>query len=173
MCERSWHHPRARLRSLLPTGRWSGNQADSDEDYASRELLDDELFLRRYVAYEDDSQCKVLWACAPIHCRACVWLLEKMPEWCPDVTEARVDVLKRTLSVTFSKPSFLNPKKAQSEKFSSGKSWARVAADRLAEMGYAPDLSRRPHVEDKDQDMQTQDGLRIGVAGFCFGNVML
>ncbi len=92
-----------------------------------------------------------------VHCAACVWLVEKLPEVVPGVTRARLDYPRRRLTVDW-RPDAVSP------------STFGAALDRL---GYPP----HPHCAGKREELLAREErdllLRMGVAGACAGNVML
>ncbi len=92
-----------------------------------------------------------------VHCVACLWLIEKLPEIHPDVQNARLDLGKAVARITL-KPN--------------GK-FSRVA-QQLKDLGYLP------HPIQKNQDaeaLQKKENrsqlIRLGVAASCTGNLML
>ena len=120
------------------------------------EVLQHPEVREKYIRYEDEEKTIYLLKIPAIHCRACVWLLEKLPTWCEGVMEARVNLDQGQLEVT-----------ATSEKQRLGEVVAM-----LRRLGYAPDLS----FDMKSGGVSSSSRLHwleIGVAGFCFGNVML
>ncbi|WP_413581419.1 heavy metal translocating P-type ATPase [Bdellovibrio sp. HCB288] len=95
--------------------------------------------------------------CEGMHCSSCVHLIEKLTEYCPGVSEARVNFGQSTVAVTLAPEGSL----------------AKVA-QAISELGYTPRLIGSA---DNIQDKYTQENRtflkRIAVAGFCAGNIML
>lgn len=92
-----------------------------------------------------------------VHCSACVWLVERLQRVAPAVVEARFDMTRGVLRV----------------------SWQRARAP-LSEIARALDsLGYRPHPADTSEAVaQERRGdrallLRVGLAGAAAGNVML
>jgi Cu2+-exporting ATPase len=92
-----------------------------------------------------------------IHCAACVWLLEKLPEVLPGVIDARVDLLHGTIAI----------------RFNSAKVLPSAIAKVLSGLGYTP----HPIAPDERRSLQSVDDkiflTRLGIAAFCSMNVML
>lgn len=122
------------------------------------EVLDDSDVASELIDYRDEDQTKITFYVPNIHCSSCVWLLERLPVIMDAVRETRVDFLNRSLHVTFDTGAISVAKLAQT----------------LSSIGYAPDIELG-----KQQDNGTQHRsnrslyVKLGVAGFVFGNVML
>lgn len=100
-----------------------------------------------------------------VHCAACVWLVEKLPQLVPGVAEARLDLRRASVRVTF------DPAHAR---------LSRIART-LDTLGYAPHPARS-HGRSTMGSMtlrelrQIEDRrllIHMGVAGACAGNIML
>ena len=92
-----------------------------------------------------------------IHCSSCIWLLEHLYRLQPGVYQSRVNFAKKELFIEF------NP----------GELGLRKVVELLTTIGYEPLISLEN--QEKKQRKETNKGLilRIGVAGFAFGNIML
>jgi Cu+-exporting ATPase len=91
-----------------------------------------------------------------IHCGSCVWLLEQLWRFDPAIGRSEVDLFRHTVRVEFQRDRT---------------SLSAIAAH-LAALGYPPvvDTERSPaRMPAARRDLY----LRIGVAGFAFGNMML
>jgi Cu2+-exporting ATPase/Cu+-exporting ATPase len=92
-----------------------------------------------------------------LHCSSCVHLLEKLPEFCKDVCEARVNFAQSTVKVKLQKDGALS-------------SVAQV----ISELGYKPSLlNPADDLQEKYRAENRTFLMRIAVAGFCAGNTML
>ena len=92
-----------------------------------------------------------------VHCSACVWLLEKLPRVLAGVIEARLDMRRATLRVTWD------------ERTVSLSAIART----LDSFGYLPHAGRDVEAHAARQREDRRFLIRIGVAGAGAGNVML
>jgi Cu2+-exporting ATPase/Cu+-exporting ATPase len=92
-----------------------------------------------------------------LHCSSCVHLLEKLPQFCEGLLDARVNFAQSTVAISLQE----------------GASLGKVA-QAIAELGYKP-LLLTP--QDDPTKKYTQENrmflMRIAVAGFCAGNTML
>lgn len=90
-------------------------------------------------------------------CTACIWLLEKLPDYCPAAESARVDLSTSIIEV-YRKPNG---------------SFAAIAQT-LNQLGYIPHL-----LKDNESALSLQrsenkrDLIRIGTAGLLTGNIMI
>ncbi|HMP75858.1 MAG TPA: heavy metal translocating P-type ATPase metal-binding domain-containing protein [Kiritimatiellia bacterium] len=94
-----------------------------------------------------------------IHCLACVWLLENLFRLEPAIGPSRVNFPRRELTITFDHHRLPFSK----------------LAHLLASLGYEPALNLGALREQESRGTPANRGLwlRIGVAGFAFGNIML
>ncbi len=116
--------------------------------------------LRAQLAdYADERVTRVTLRVPSMHCLACVWLLENLFRLEPAIGASRVNFPRRELTVSFDHT--LLP-------------FSRLA-HLLASLGYEPDINLGALREREERGPPGQRGLwlRIGVAGFAFGNIML
>ena len=92
-----------------------------------------------------------------VHCSACVWLLEKLPRVVPGVIEARLDLRRAILRVTWDQRAV---------------SLSAIART-LDGFGYTPHAGRDVEARAARQREDRRFLIRIGVAGAGAGNVML
>lgn len=121
------------------------------------QYLDDENFIKEYSYLNAEKKQTMEFYLEGIHCLACLWLIEKLPEILPDVYGSRLDMAKSVATIS---------------KTAEG-SFAKIASE-LALFGY------RPHPLKKNEEVvhlkKREDRLnliRIGIAGAGAGNIML
>jgi P-type Cu+ transporter len=129
-------------------------QADRPEDQL--EVLKGRDFEETFVRYRDVERVQYVFRIPSIHCRACVWLLEKLPNWVEGVSRARVNLEQGLLEIEA---------KPEPEGFVG----LVLSLDRL---GYSPDLHASRKGKASSMELR-RHWMATGVAGFCFGNVML
>ena len=92
-----------------------------------------------------------------IHCTACVWLLERLNQFKVGIKQSQVNYLKKQVTLIY-----------DSTEIS-----LKEVVLLLASLGYPPNLSLTSldtkGAEKKDRSLI----YKIGLAGFCFGNIML
>ena len=136
-------HPGVRVRETSRKAQW----AYLDEPALQQSLLD----------FTDGNISRVTFNIPTIHCIACVWLLENLFRLHPGFGQSLVNFPRRELSLSFS------PKKtALSE-----------VVSLLASIGYEPRLTLSEMEKRKADPARKRQWLKLGVAGFAFGNIML
>lgn len=156
------YYQQGEARQALATGR----------DYAE---FDDPSFLALYAKKHGDEQTLDLLL-EGVHCAACVWLVEKLPELIPGVSACRLDFAQRLARVTFrdqsgsTEPSPGGPAPPGAPPLGTQASTIAQTLDRL---GYPP----HPHRDGERSRMQRREErdllIRLGVAGASAGNSML
>lgn len=119
--------------------------------------LDSEEFLTDY-SYKNFTNLRTMeFYLEGIHCLACLWLIEKLPEFLSDVTHSRLDMNRSVATISIK---------------NDGK-FSHVARE-LNNLGY------KPHALKRNQDSQAlkikeerKMLLKIGIAGAGAGNIML
>lgn len=119
--------------------------------------FDDDVFIARYSRPVDSDLRQVDLYLEGIHCAACVWLLERLPQLVPGVQSARVVYARSRLEVVYS-PLALRL------------SHLAVVLQRL---GYPPHPYREDRREQHREIEERRALIRIAVAGALAGNVML
>ncbi len=121
------------------------------------DYLDDSSTAQMLVDFQDENFSKVTFHIPQMHCSSCIWLLESIYKLNSGVSQSHADFLKKKVSITF------NHNKI------SLKELVRL----LASIGYEPQILLE-NVDKKTEDKTTQRlHYRLGIAGFCFANVML
>ncbi|GMV25300.1 MAG: carbonate dehydratase [Phycisphaerae bacterium] len=119
--------------------------------------FDDDVFARLYCRDGAAGAKCVELVLEGVHCSACVWLLEKLPSLMPGVVEARLDLRRATLGVTWMPGAV---------KLSS------IAA-LLDSLGYRPHPARDMNARRLREAEDRRYLVRMAVAGACAGNAML
>jgi Cu+-exporting ATPase len=122
-------------------------------DYA---WLDVPKLADRFVRYRDETRCHVELELPGIHCSSCLWLLERLPQLLPGVRSCTVDFARKLATIVYD-PNVTD---------------LRQVTEMLDRIGYPPHFRAQGEAA---TDKNTNRALiyRIGVAGFCFGNIML
>src|SRR3954468_18788092 len=92
-----------------------------------------------------------------MHCSSCIWLLEHLNKINSGVIRSQVNFLKREAAISFSEKEIT----------------LRQLVEMLASIGYEP-LTNLNDLENKTVKRKNRTQVyKIGIAGFCFGNIML
>lgn len=125
--------------------------------YQRFSYLDAPEFLAEYTYLNLKKQRTMEFYLEGIHCLACLWLIEKMPEFLSDVEIARLDMQKSVATISIK----------DEGKFSS-------VARELNNLGYKPHpLQRNQSTHDLKKKEDRKMLLKIGIAGAGAGNIML
>jgi Cu2+-exporting ATPase len=128
------------------------NSTNFNYDY-----FDDELFSNRYIVTNENNNSSLTLYIERIHCAACVWLLEKMPEYIKGVSNITANISESTIKLTF------DPKLNK----------LSTIATEIAKFGYRPVEFSDYALKESKKRYERDFLLRMGVAGFCAGNTML
>ncbi len=128
------------------------NRPAASEDL---EILDLDEIRAKCIRFEDEQHQKVSFQLPQVHCSACVWLIENLDRLDSAVCDAQVNLTTKQAEFLIKK-SELDMKGLYSL---------------LSKIGYSPDLRHSPEESMKRQDNSLL--IELGVAGFCFGNIMM
>ena len=119
--------------------------------------LDSGDFIKDY-SYENSIGAKTMeFYLEGIHCLACLWLIEKLPEYLTDVKHSRLDMQKSVAVISLNEEG----------------SFSNVARE-LNNLGYRPHaLKRNQNIQNLKNREERRMLLKIGIAGAGAGNIML
>lgn len=129
-------------------------QTEFGEKYAF--LDNDEISEKLYKFIEGDQR-MVRFFVPNIHCSSCIWLLENLNRLVPGVLSSQVNFVKKEITL----------------QFDCSKSSLRQVVEMMASIGYAPTINLAGVKEEKDRKKHRTLLIKLGIAGFCFGNIML
>ncbi|HQV00167.1 MAG TPA: heavy metal translocating P-type ATPase, partial [Bacteroidia bacterium] len=92
-----------------------------------------------------------------IHCSSCIWLLENFKRVDAGVIQSKVNFIRKEVFIIFDE----------------SKTSLRKIVESLARVGYEPSLHLDSISKKEKQKTNRNRIIRIGVAGFCFGNIMM
>lgn len=119
-------------------------------DYLLHEKITEHL-----LQFRSKEQSRVLFFVPEIHCSSCIWLLENLPKLHTGVQKVEVNFSKKEVNICFNEDE-INIKEL---------------VILLATIGYEPQINLENKVKKNLQSKSLY--YKIGIAGFCFGNVML
>jgi P-type Cu+ transporter len=120
-------------------------------------FLDDESVQSKLIHFTDGKQDHVLFYLPQMHCSSCIWLLEQLPKLNKGILRSRVDFLKKEISIVFD-TNITN---------------LRKVAELITSLGYEPHISLHDVADKGIKKYDRSRIYRIGIAGFCFGNIMM
>lgn len=137
--------------------RYDDRPGHAPPTLARFEYLDNPDIAAQLLDFHSEALNKVTLYVPAMHCSACLYLLENLARLHPGVRASRVDFLKKQVSVDYT-PAALT---------------LRQLAELLAQIGYEPLIRLNDAEEQRRPAGERQLLLRLGVAGFCAGNIML
>jgi Cu+-exporting ATPase len=119
--------------------------------------LDDPSIAARLKDFSDGQTSTILFQIPQMHCSSCIWLLERLSTIDQGIIHSRVEFLRKQLRIRFH------------EQVTS----VRKIVELLASLGYEPQISLASIDRQPSRPASRSLYYRIGIAGFCFGNIML
>ena len=120
------------------------------------DFLEDLEVIEKLADFKNDELMIVTFYIPQMHCSSCIWLLENLYKLNHGVNSSKVDFLKKQIEV----------------KFFHKKISLRELVELLTSTGYEP-VIQLDSVEKKKAKLNKKLYYKIGIAGFCFGNIML
>lgn len=108
------------------------------------------------VDYQNDKLYKIAISLPAIHCSSCIELLEDLPSFMNGVLSCHVNFEQRRCTVSIRKNVPLS-----------------AVAQLLDDIGYPPQISVSQKRNDAEKAINRTNLLKLALAGFCFGNIML
>ncbi|MCW5899196.1 MAG: heavy metal translocating P-type ATPase metal-binding domain-containing protein [Flavobacteriales bacterium] len=122
------------------------------------ELFDLPEVRGKLVEYSEDGITRVRLHVPQMHCSSCIWLLENLQRIEPAIIRSRVRFSSKELSITFRED----------------RTSLRQLVGLLRRIGYAPPLSGSGKAAgQRGPGVPRMLYIKLGVAGFAFGNIML
>ncbi|WP_288982049.1 heavy metal translocating P-type ATPase metal-binding domain-containing protein [uncultured Flavobacterium sp.] len=120
------------------------------------DFLDNEEIVTKLLEFQENSTHIVSLYIPHIHCSSCIWILENLQKLQPGISTSQVNFGEKKVRVTY------NPEKTS----------LKDIVYLISSIGYEPYIS----LENFDEGKKKVDRsliYKIGVAFFCFGNIML
>ena len=120
------------------------------------DFLEDESIVSKLLEFEENSTHIISLYIPHIHCSSCIWILENLQKLQPGISTSIVNFPEKKVRVSY------NPEKTN----------LKQIVEMLCSIGYEPYIS----LENFDEAKNAVDRsliYKIGVAFFCFGNIML
>ncbi len=120
------------------------------------DFLDNEDIVTKLLEFQENTTRIVSLYVPHIHCSSCIWILENLQKLQPGISISQVNFGKKTVRVTY------NPEQTT----------LKNIVYLLSSIGYEPYIS----LDNLDEGKKQVDRsliYKIGIAFFCFGNIML
>jgi len=120
-------------------------------------FLDDDTFASKLIHFKNDTQTHVTLYLPQIHCSSCLWLLEHLSRLHDGILSSRVNFTDKKVTISFLHHSLS----------------LKELAGLLSSIGYEPFISLQDYEEEKQDPSNRSSMIKLGIAGFCFANIML
>ncbi len=137
-------------------GSTPGTSMRSKTYYDKFTVLDDPEIRSKFILFEEGNLVSVKLKLPQIHCSSCIWLLENLQRLNEGVSSSEVNFQKKQLLVNINK----------------SKIDIKELFILLTQIGYEP-LINIQETDHSNTSLNITLLLKIGVAAFCFGNIML
>lgn len=121
------------------------------------DFLDDSDLKEKLIDFTDGKTTTVTFSIPQVHCSSCIWILENLYKMDNGIIHSEANFLKKIVSVKFK------------EEITSLKNVVIL----LDSIGYGPDLNLAEKQVEKSALINKKLWYKIGIAGFCAGNIML
>ncbi|ALM47504.1 ATPase [Flavobacterium psychrophilum] len=120
------------------------------------DFLDNEAIVDRLLDFKEESTHIAMLYIPHIHCSSCIWILENLHRLQPGISSSQVNFHEKKTRIIF------NPEKVT----------LKQIVYLLNSIGYEPYISL-DNYDNKQESVSRSLIYKLGVAFFCFGNVML
>ncbi|HEY0656493.1 MAG TPA: heavy metal translocating P-type ATPase metal-binding domain-containing protein [Chryseosolibacter sp.] len=126
----------------------------SEENFS---YLDQQDIRKKVIAFDSPSFAKVRFYVPAVHCISCIWLLENLRKLNPGILKSEVNFAQKAVAIDF------DPAKTN----------LCGVARALSLVGYPPQINLDSKGDKAARRIDKTLVLKLALAGFCFGNVML
>ena len=120
-------------------------------------FLDNEDIIQNILQFRSTSLATITFYIPSMHCASCIYLLENLHKISEGVISSQVQFLKKEVAI----------------KFDPRINSLRQVAELLCAIGYTPSINLNSVEHKKGKKASKAIIYKIGIAGFCFGNIML
>lgn len=119
--------------------------------------LDNQAIQDQLIQFKQGDQAHVVFYLPQIHCVSCVWLLEHLHKINPGIIQSQTNFEKKEVKIIF-QPSLISLKQV---------------VQLLSFVGYEPMIHLGGNDWQKKKKVNRKQLYKIGIAGFCFSNIMM
>jgi Cu+-exporting ATPase len=119
--------------------------------------LDNEEVILKLLRFRDQNQSHVQFYLPTMHCASCIWLLENLHRINPAIISSKTNFQRKEVFIVFDET----------------KISLRKVVELLAFTGYEPYITLNDGEKKKEKKISRTHIFKIGIAGFCFSNIMM
>ncbi len=135
----------------------SPGKKEIEKEGSGTEYLNNVEIVNSLLDFNTPNLAKVNFFIPYMHCASCIWLLENLTRLHAGVLVSRVDFLKKQVAISF-RPQSIS---------------LRELVELLKGIGYEPLIDLGKTLSKKEHGGSRSLLTKLGVAGFCAGNIML
>lgn len=120
------------------------------------DFLDNEGIVSKLLEFQEDKTAIVLLSIPHIHCSSCIWILENLQRLQKGISTSQVNFPEKKVRITY------NPEEVS----------LKSIVHLLSSIGYEPYISLENYETGKN-NVDRSLTYKLGLAFFCFGNIML
>lgn len=121
------------------------------------DFLDDEKIIKKLTHFHDDTHQHVIFYLPQMHCASCIWILEHLNKLDSGIIKSQVNFIKKEVTIIYNYHT----------------TSLKKVAEALTIIGYEPHISLNDISSNKIKKYDTTRIVKLGIAGFCFGNIMM
>ncbi len=149
-------HDLSQYYTIQETPGIQATDIDSNEKKRKFAFLDNPEIAAKLLEFDDGHTQVVNFFIPAIHCASCIWVLEHLEKLNPGILHSEVHFNAKTVRITY------NPEKIT----------LRQLAELLTSIAYEPQINL-DSLDKKEKKSRNKLILKLGIAGFAFGNIML
>lgn len=134
-----------------------GNKKAQEAASAGFLSLDDAEISNKIIRFTDGNRARVVFSTPGMHCSSCIWLLEHLNKLNHGVISSTVNFPRKEVTIDYLV----------------GEIKLSELAGLMSAIGYPPAISLGDLELKKKKRASHSRVMKIGIAGFCFGNIML
>jgi Cu+-exporting ATPase len=119
--------------------------------------LDNEEVILKLLRFRDQNQSHVQFYLPTMHCASCIWLLENLHRINPAIIQSKTNFQRKEVFIVFDETEIS----------------LRKVVELLAFTGYEPYITLNDGEKKKEKKISRTHIFKIGIAGFCFSNIMM
>ena len=145
MCQ---YYDLTKMPGLTLKGKFTGSQFN----YLDNQAVQDQL-----IQFKQGDQVHVVFYLPQIHCVSCVWLLEHLHQINPGIIQSQINFEKKEVKIIFQLAAIS----------------LKEVVQLLAFVGYEPMIHLGGNDWQQKKKVNRKQLYKIGIAGFCFSNIMM
>lgn len=134
-----------------------GASLASNVKSAFYDFLDEPHIQDAIIFFKEKSIAHIKLKLPHIHCSSCIWLLENLHKLQSGIISSRVLFMEKEITIVYD------------SEITSLKNIVLL----LSKIGYTPDLHTNDIKETSNKNQSRKQVIKIAIAGFCFGNIMM